>query len=208
MNKATGLMTHSAHEELFVEPKGSFGLKLLAAISAIAVTVAVLAGYAYLRQRHARNAVPASTTKADSQPKLPPKAMVLVDEALLQGNKTIVGGTVKNTSSEKLGQVKVELELKRRKDGAMETKLVNLEPSELEPAQEGRYSLELKAQDYGSARLVGLRVGPESAVVGFSSAPGQKRPLERLEPKTIVVQRPSSKSDDFLGSPDKPARLP
>jgi len=200
-------MTQSFNEELFVEPKGSFGLKLVAAISALAVTIAVLAGYAYLRQRHARNAVTASTQAGSPQPKKPVKAMVLVDEALLQGNKTTVGGTVRNTSSEKLQQVKVELELKRRKDGAVETKLVSLDPSELEATQEGRYSLELKVQDYGSARLVGLRVGPDSTAVGYSWAPGQKRPLERLEPKTIIVQRPSSKSDD-LGSPDRPARLP
>ena len=199
-------MTQSFNEELIVEPKGSFGLKLVAAISALAVTIAVLAGYAYLRQRHARNAITASQTNPP-QPKKPVKAMVLVDEALLQGNKTTVGGTVRNTSSEKLGQVKVELELKRRKDSAIETKLVSVDPSELDPTQEGRYSLELKAQDYGSARLVGLRVGPDSTAVGYSWAPGQKRPLERLEPKTIIVQRPSSKSDD-LGSPDRPARLP
>src|SRR5688500_3669640 len=161
-------MNHSVHEELYVEPKGAFGLKIVAAISALAVTIAVLAGYFYLRQRHARNAVPASTTQADSsQPKLPPKAMVLVDEALLQGNKTTVGGTVKNTSSERLGQIKVELELKRRKGGAMETKFVSVEPSDLDPTQEGRYSLELKAHDYGSARLAGLRVGPDSSEVGF-----------------------------------------
>lgn len=203
-------MTHSLDEELFVEPKGSLGLKLVAAISALVVTIAVLAGYAYLRQRHARNSgVPASTTQSESpQPKKSPKAMVLVDEALLQGNKTFVGGTVRNTSAERLGQVAVELELKRRKDGGTEKKLVNVEPSQLEPTQEGRYSLELKAQDYGSARLVGLREGPDSSPVAYSSAPGQKRPPERLEQKTIIVPRPSSKRDDFLGSPDKPARLP
>jgi hypothetical protein len=202
-------MTQSLNEQLIVEPKGSFGLKLIAVISALAVTIAVLAGYAYLRQRHARNSgVPGSTTQAESpQPKKSPKAMVLVDEALLQGNKTIVGGTVKNISAERLGQVTVELELKRRKDGGAEKKLVSVEPSQLEPAQEGRYSLELKAQDYGSARLVGLRAGPDSSPLAYSSAPGQKRPPERLEPKTIIVQRPSSKSDD-LGSPDRPARLP
>ena len=41
----------------------------------------------------------------------------MVDDALLQGGKTIIGGTVKNTSGEKLEGLAVELELKRRKDG-------------------------------------------------------------------------------------------
>ncbi len=41
----------------------------------------------------------------------------MVDEALLQGGKTILGGTVKNTSTEKLDGLAVELELKRRNDG-------------------------------------------------------------------------------------------
>lgn len=203
-------MTDSLHEELFVEPKGSMGLKLVAAISAIAITIAVLAGYAYLRQRHAGNAAStASTAGTDSgEPKKSPQALILVDEALLQGNKTIVGGTVKNTSAERLGQVAVELELKRRKDGVTEKKLVPLEPSQLEPAEEGRYSLELKAHEYGSARLVGLRAGSDSSPVVYTSGAGQKRPPERLESKTIIVDRPGSKRGEFLNSPDNPARVP
>ena len=203
-------MTDSLHEELFIEPKGSFGLKLIAAISALAVTIALFAGYAYLRQRHARNIGAAgSTAQATSpQPTGSPKALVLVDEALLKGDKTTVSGTVKNTSAERLGQVTVELELRHRKDGATERKLVSVEPAQLEPAQEGRYSLELKALEYGSARLVGLRVGPDSLLVAYTSGSGQKRPPERLEQKTIIVDRPASKRGEFLNSPDKPARLP
>jgi hypothetical protein len=200
-------MTDSLHEELFVEPKGSFGLKLIAAISALVLTIALLVGYAYLRRRHA--GTQASIAQAEApQPKKSPKAVILVDEALLQGNKTIVGGTVRNTSAETLEQVTVELELKRRKDGAVDKRLVALTPSQLEPGQEGRYSLELKASEYGSARLVGLRAGPDSSPVVYTSAPGQKRPLERLESKTIIVDKPSPKRGEFLNSPDNPARVP
>src|SRR5687767_7667736 len=130
-------MTDSLHQDVFVEPKGSLGLKLIAVVSALAIGVAVFVGYTYLRQRHAGNAgTPASTAQTESAKKIP-KAMILVDEALLQANKTIVGGTVKNISDESLGQVAVELELKRRKDGAAEKKLVALSPSQLEPGQEG-----------------------------------------------------------------------
>jgi hypothetical protein len=202
-------MTDSLHEQPYVEPRSSFGLKLIAAISAIVVAVALLAGYAYLRQRHAGNAAARSTAQSSPEPKKPPQALILVDDALLQGSKTLVGGTVKNTSTERLAQVAVELELKRRKDGQPERKLIGVEPSQLEPGQEGRYSVELKSQDYGSARLIGLRVGPDSTAVVYTSGPGQKRPPERLESKTIVVGRPpSSKRGEFLNSPDNPARVP
>jgi hypothetical protein len=202
-------MTDSLHQQLYVEPKSSFGLKLIAAISAFVVTISVLVGYAYLRQRHAVNAGAPASAQSSPEPKKPPQALILVDDALLQGNKTLVGGTVKNTSSERLAQVAVELELKRRKDGQPEKKLIGVEPSQLEPGQEGRYSVELKSQEYGSARLIGLRVGPDSTSVAYSSGAGQKRPLERLESKTIVVDRPpSSKRGEFLNSPDNPARVP
>jgi len=203
-------MTDSLREQTFVAPKGSFGLKLVAGISALAVTVAVFIGYAYLRQRHAENGgATMSTAQTQSrEPRKSPKAIVLVDDPLLQGSKTIVGGAVRNTSAERLEQVSVELELKRRKDGTAEKKLVALTPLQLEPGQEGRYSLELKAQEYGSVRLVGLRVGPDSSPLAYTSAPGQKRPPERLESKTIIVNKPSSKRDGFLNSPDNPARVP
>jgi len=202
-------MTDSFHEQTFVEPKGSFGLRLVAGISALAVTVAVFIGYAYLRRRHAENSGSAlSAAQAKPEPKKSPKAIVLVDDALMQGSKTIVGGTVRNTSAEPLGQVSVELDLTRRKDGTAEKKLVPLTASQLEPGQEGRYSLELKAQEYSSARLVGLRVGPDASPLAYTSGPGQKRPPERLEGKTIIVNKPASRGGEFLNSPNNPARVP
>jgi hypothetical protein len=201
-------MTDSLHEQLYVEPRSSLGLKLIAAISAFVVAIALLGGYAYLRQRHAGIADATAKSQSPPEPKKP-QALILVDDALLQGNKTLVGGTVKNTSTQRLAQVAVELELKRRNDGQPERKLIGVEPTQLEPGQEGRYSVELKSQDYGSARLVGLKAGPDSTPVVYTSGPGQKRPLERLESKTIVVDRPSSgKRGEFLNSPDNPARVP
>jgi hypothetical protein len=203
-------MTESLHEELFLEPKSSFGIKLIGGIAALVVTVSVFVGYAYLRKRHAENtATRVSLAKAaETQPRLIPKALVLVDEALLQGNKTVVGGTVKNTSAETLRQVTVELELKRRKDATTEKRDLALTPAELKPGQEGRYLLELKASDYGSARLVGLSAGPDSSPIVYTSASGRKRPLERLESKPIIVGRPPVKPGEFLNSPDNPTRVP
>jgi hypothetical protein len=203
-------MTESLHEELFAEPKSSLSLKLIAVIAALVVTVAVFAGYAYLRQRHTEDSgLSATTSKAVHEPKKSPKALIRIDDATLQAGKTVLAGTVLNTSPEPLVNASVELELKRRKDAVAERKLIPLEPSTLEPHQEGRYSIQLQAQDYLSARLVGLRAGADSSSVAFTTTQGQKRPPERIESKTITVdKRPPSKRDDFLNSPDNPARVP
>lgn len=204
------MITESHDEELFAESRGSFGPKVIAALCALLVTALVFVGYTALRKRHAQDlSLLAPAQQAVSgEPKGPPKAMILVDDALLQSGKTTIGGTVRNTSSEKLQQLSVELELKRRKDGAAEKKIIALEPSVLEPQQEARYSLQLKAQDYGSARLVALKAGPDLQSIAYTTAPGQKRPLERLESKTITVDRRPSKRGEFLNSPDSPARVP
>ena len=199
-------MIESHQNELFVEPKSSAGPKLLAAVAALLVTALVFAGYTLLRKRHAgalASSQPASATETK-----PPKALIIIDEALLQGGKTTIGGIVRNTSSEKLEGLAVELELRRRKDAVIETRSIPLAPANLDSQQEGRYLLELKAQDYSSARLVALKAGPNSLPLPYATAQGQKRPLERLEPKTIIVGRPSGKGGEFLNSPENPARVP
>ena len=197
-------------DELFAESKRSVIPKLLAGIAALVITALVFTGYAFLRKRHAQEAASLSaSSQLATEPRQPPKALVLVNEALLQGGKTIIGGTVKNTSAEKLEGLSVEIELKRRKDGVAEKQLLALQPDQLEPEQEGRYSLQLKPQDYGSARLVGLKAGPNLVSLPYATAQGQKRPPERLESKTITVGKPSSsKRGGFLNSPDNPARVP
>jgi len=199
-------MIESHQNELFVEPKSSAGPKLLAGLAALLITALVFAGYALLRKRHAGSL--ASSQQATTATSKPPQALIIIDEALLQGGKTTIGGVVRNTSSEKLEGLAVELELRRRKDAVIETRSVPLAPANLDSQQEGRYLLELKAQDYSSARLVALKAGPNSLPLPYATAQGQKRPLERLEPKTIVVGRPSGKGGEFLNSPENPARVP
>jgi hypothetical protein len=194
-------------DELYAETKGSIVRKLLAGAAALLITALVFSGYAILRKRHAQET--ASLSPATAEPRQPPKALILVDEALPQGGKTIIGGIVRNISADKLEGLSVEIELKRRKDGVAETQLLALEPDRLDPEQEGRYSLQLNAQDYGSARLVALKVGPNLISLPYTTAQGQKRPPERLESKTITIGKPpSSKRPEFLNSPDNPARVP
>jgi len=199
-------MIDSQHDELFEEANRSILPKLLAAGAALLITALVFTGYTVLRKRHSQNT--AALVPATVPPPPAPKALVIVDEALLKGGTSLLGGTVRNTSNERLEGLSVELELKRRKDGVLESQVVALDPRNLEPQQEGRYSLPLRAQDYSSARLVGLKMGSALAAVPYTTAQGQKRPLERLEPKTIIVGKPNGKPGEFLNSPDNPARVP
>jgi len=202
-------MINSENPELFIEPKRSVGSMLLAGLAALLITGLVFLGYALVRKRHAEEsgALVASNSAAGAPVKQEPKALITVDEAMLQGGLTILGGAVKNTSNQKLQGLAVELELKRRKDLTTEIKSIPLSPAELEPQQEGRYALQLKSQDYSSARLVGLSAGATERLA-FTTAQGQKRPPERLEQKTIIVGKPASKGGEFLNSPDNPARVP
>ena len=136
------MLTDTTHTELLIEEKRSTGLKVLAVVCALAVTAIVFAGYTYLRKRTAEQRLAASATQPPSTaavPKGPPKAHILVDDALLKGGQTIIGGTVRNISAEKLNGLMVALELRRRKDGSLEQTSVALEPGDLEPDQEGRY---------------------------------------------------------------------
>jgi len=200
-------MIESQHEELFGEPKRSAAPMVLAGVAALLITGLVFTGYTLLRKRHAEDSGSLSTPVQPVAAQKP-KALVIVDEALLKDGQTTIGGIVRNTSSEKLDGLSVELELRRRKDATTETRLVPLAPAALDPQQEGRYVLQLKASDYSSARLLGLKAGPTLEALAYTTAAGQKRPPERFEPKTVIVGKAPSKGGEFLNSPDKPARIP
>ena len=206
------MLTDPTHTELLIEEKRSTGRMLVAAGCALLVTAIVFAGYTYLRKRTAQQRIAAIAAQApptSDTPRGPAKAHILVDEALLKGGQTTIGGTVRNISAEKLTGLTVALELRRRKDGSLEQTSAVVEPRDLEPAQEGRYLLKLPAQQYSSVRLSGLKAGTDLALLAYTTAPGQKRPLERTEPKVVTVPRSSgSRGDGFLNSPDNPARVP
>lgn len=205
------MLTDSSHTELLIEENNSKGRMLIAVVCALAVTAIFVAGYTYLRKHSAqqRLAAEAAAVKPETSdvPTGPAKAHILVDEALLKGGQTVIGGTVKNISKEKLSALTVLLELRRRKDGSLEQLSTSLQPTDLEPDQEGRYSLKLPAQQYNSVRLVGLKEGPDSSLLAYTTGLGQKRPPERIQPKVITVPR-TGQAGEFLNSPDNPARVP
>lgn len=204
------MFTDSLDSDLLAEERGSSGRRLIAALLAILFTGGVLAGYLYFRNRYIRQNLSESPPRAGSTTALkgPAKAHVLIDDPLLKGGQTLIGGTVKNISQEALSGVAVDLELKRRTGGTSERMTVSLTPSRLEPNQEGNYSLKLPAQHFSAVRLVSLRSEPDGTELAFTTGPGQKRPPERIEPKVVVVPRPPSKGGEFLNSPDNPARVP
>ncbi len=128
-------MIDSQQDEVFAEATRSVSRKLIAAIAALVVTALVLTGYLLLKRRHAQNT--AQLVVPGAEARKPPKALITVDEAMLQSGKTILGGTVKNTSTEQLDGLAVELELKRRNDATAELQLIALQPSQLAPQEEG-----------------------------------------------------------------------
>lgn len=189
----------------------SRSVAVLGILAAVVFTALVFAGYSLLRRRHQQRVIESQTARVprSTEPTGPAKVQILVDEALLKGDQTLLGGTVKNISDETLKDLAVNLELIRRKDNGTDKITAPIEPTELGPKQDGRYSLQLHAADYLSVRLVGLTSGKSSELMAYVAGPGQKRPPEKIPPgKTIIVARPSSSKGGFLNTPDTPGKVP
>jgi hypothetical protein len=193
-------------EEAIARERESSKRKLLAVICAVGVTAILLVAYGYIRKYHAQRVL-AENTLPPVPEKSPPLAHVIVDEPTLEKGMTTIGGVVKNISKKQLSSVSVVIELRRRKDSGIEETALPVTPAQLEPEQEGSYSLKVSAQDFASIRLAGLKADPQSSLIAFSSSQGKKRTPERLEPKTIVVKR-AGKPGEFINTPDNPGRVP
>jgi hypothetical protein len=180
--------------------------KLLAIVCAVAITALVLAGYGYIRKYHAQKVI-LNNTPPPAPEKSPALAHVVIDEPTLERGSTTIGGVVKNISQQPLTGLSVVLELRRRKDGSLEQSVLPVSPAQLQPEQEGSYSVKLPAQEFASIRLAGLKADPQSSLIAYSSAQGKKRTPERLEPRTIVVKR-AGKPGEFINTPDNPGRVP
>ena len=203
------MLTDSVDSELLHEEKPSFGRKLIAGLVALVFTAALLSALLYFRNRHVRDVSEMQQREAlTNVPRGPVKAHILMDEAISKGGQTTIAGTVKNISQETLSGLAVELELKSRAGRSLERIHVPLNPAQLEQNQEGKYLVKLPTQNFGAVRLVSLTGEPNATQLAFTTGIGQKRPLEKIEPKVVVVPRPRSKGGEFLNSPDNPARVP
>src|SRR5436190_7888560 len=113
---------------------------LVGILCALVLTGSVFGGYMYLRKRHERQI--AAAAAADQQKKAAPKVEVFVDDATVDGKKSVLAGTIHNISGEPLHNVAVELQLRKRTGAGLETRVVAPELTELAPDAKTRYSLE------------------------------------------------------------------
>src|SRR4030095_3158664 len=197
------------HEETLAREKESSRRKLLAVVCAVGLSAILLVGYAYMRNRHAKQVAANSAVPPvdNGLPKGPPVVHVLMDEPLLEKSNTVFGGTVKNISDRELTGLSVALDLLKREMGAVTQLSILVDPSRLQPQQEASYSVKLSAQEYGTIRFVGLKADPEARLIAYSSALGKRRPPERSEPRVIVVKK-GVRPGEFINSPDNPVRVP
>jgi hypothetical protein len=192
----------------FEEEERSHGRRLLVGIlCALLLTGAIFGGYLFLRKRHERQlaaAAAATRTKA-----LAPRIEVFVDDPTMDGKKTMLGGTLHNISGEALRNLSVELELRQRKGGRLETRTITPEQTELAPDAKARYGVELQVSDYSSARLARIIGGDNHAEVPFRALPGTPRlPMEGPAAKTVIVNRPAPRGEEFINTPNNPGRVP
>jgi len=180
---------------------------LIGFLCALILTGSVLGGYLYLRKRHERQV--ATATAAEKVEKEKPKVEVLVDEATIDGKKSVLGGTIHNISNETLRNVAVELQLRRRLGSTVETRVVMPQVTELAADAKTRYSLEVSVQDYASATFSRVLAGDAHLAIAFKALPGAERPpLPAPAARTIVVSRPAPRGDEFLNTEKNPGRVP
>jgi hypothetical protein len=187
---------------------GAAGRLFVGFLCALLASGGILGGYLYLRHRHSVAIELKEAQKSQTRPVLPPKVEARVDDAMLKDHEIRLGGTVQNISNEALRGITIQLELRRRSNGGLETKTMALDPSDLGPNDTGRYSLTVSAKDYSTARLSRIEAGNEHAEIPFRTVPGAQRPPEPPpQSKAIVIKRSPSKGE-FLNSPENPVHVP
>ena len=180
---------------------------LVGVLCALFLTGSVLGGYLFLRKRHERQV--AAAAAAEKVEKSKPKVEVIVDDAMIEGKKTTLGGTVHNISGDVLHNVAVELQLRKRTGGGLERRLVTPDATELAPDASARYKLEVAVEDYSSATFSKVLTGEPRVAVAFKAMPGAERPaMDAPASKTVMVKRPAPKGDEFLNSEKNPVKVP
>jgi hypothetical protein len=150
----------------------------------------------------------AATAKATATP----EANILVDEPRLLKPYAVVGGTVRNVGQQRLEQLSVLIELRRRDDGTTEQRDAAVVPSDLAPGEQGKFAVKVAPDEFRGSSVVGLRSGAGVRDVAFKAMPGAKRPPERFPDRVVNVKVPQQKSkgggDEFINTPDTPIKVP
>ncbi|MGI8997114.1 MAG: hypothetical protein ACR2GW_10665 [Pyrinomonadaceae bacterium] len=185
-------------------PKSSSLIKLGAVVCALLLTVSLLLGYLFLRQRHNRRIEAEKQAQLTAQQVSPPIAHIKENEARLKGSEAILSGTISNISNQKIEKLSLEFELKQRGGSGTEHRTIEVAPPNLNPGEEGHYSFAIASKEWSSARIVHLRDGRND--ITFKTSLGDKRPAERTpqNPKVVVAPRPKPKGEGFINTPDNP----
>jgi hypothetical protein len=179
---------------------------IIGVLCALLLTGAVFGGYLLLRKRHERQVAEANQVEIKRQAA---KVEVFVDDATVNGKTTVLGGAIHNISSEPLRDLAVELQLRRRVGGGVETRAVPADKTELAPDGKARYSLELPVQDYISVTFLRVIGGTNKSLVASKVLPGTPRPpLEAPASKSVMVKRPAPRGEEFINTPNTPGRIP
>lgn len=161
-------------------------------------------------QSHASRTQKGAETKQAAQQPQPPLVQIFADEAMLRKPYAVIGGTVRNVGAERLGGLVIELELRRRADGTLERREIPLQPADIAPGEEAKYSLKVLSDDFGSTRVARLRSGEQE--VAHQVLPGAKRPPERTpDGKEIIVRaprKPGPGGEEFINTPDTAVSVP
>lgn len=196
-----------------IKSGGSRMVKVVSIVVALGLTAALLGGYLLWRKFHEEQtaAAPPPTQTKPTRSSRPVKVQVLMDEAIRKGPQALITGSVRNISNEHLSNLAVEVELTRPNGAESEVRVLGIEPKDLDPGQEGRYSVTLTG-DYLSIKLLRTLAGPQGEDVGFKAARGASRPRERPPEttRTIIVNRPAAprKGEEYINTPETPARIP
>jgi len=149
---------------------------------------------------------------AQNRPAPTPEANIFVDEAMLAKPYAIIGGAVENIGTQRLEKLSVEIELRRRSDGSVERREVSVQPQDLEPGKQGRFSLKVLSEEWSGSRVVRLRSSSRlQQEVAFKPQPGAKRPPEKVKGDVIIIKTPTQKKSngsDFINTPDTPYSVP
>jgi hypothetical protein len=193
-------------------PQNPFGISRRFFITLPFLAVLLFSGCQQKKAAPARETKTATASQTPSPATQPaPEANVYVDEAMLAKPYAIIGGTVENVGAERLEKLSVEIELRRRGDGGVETREVAVEPSVLEKGKQGRFRLKVKSEEWSGSRVVSLRSGARAQELAYKTLPGAKRPPEKFENKAVVVLPPARKKadgGDFINTPDTPYKVP
>ena len=188
---------------------------LFAAVGAPFFAVSVLTLCALVgcqKASHVSKSAEASGKKTAQTRTAPtPEANIFVDEAMLAKPYAVIGGAVENIGSQRLEKLSVEIELRRREDGSVETREVSVQPADLEPGGQGKFSLKVLSEEWSGSRVVKLRSGTRAPQeVAFKPQPGARRPPEKVKPNVVIVKTPTQKkgNSEFINTPDTPYSVP